>query len=95
MQETRTVLPKSLESDILLANCAWEAILLYNKNTDGDLKHLETSLRHCSEIGNAILKQGLLSLIWHTCLIKKVSILTNIIDKVSNRTLLLSRLQVV
>ena len=75
-------MPKSLESDILLANCAWEAISLYNKNTEADLKYLEVSLRHCGEIGNAILKQGVLSLIWHNCLSKKVSALTNTIDKV-------------
>ena len=75
-------MPKSLESDILLANCAWEAILLYNKSTDADLKYLDVALRHCGEIGNAIIKQGVLSLIWHNCLSKKVSALTNAIDKV-------------
>ena len=75
-------LPKSLESDILLSNCAWEAVLLYDKNSENDITYLEVSLRHCSEIGNAMLKQGVLSLIWHNYLSKRVSLLTNVIDKV-------------
>lgn len=82
MQETRKYLPKSLESDTLLANSAWESIIIYNRESETEIKHLEISLRHCGEIGNAILKQGILSMIWHNHLCKKVSLLTDLIDKV-------------
>ena len=75
-----------MESDTILVNCAWEAILMFNKEKNGisDIKYLEVSLRHCGEIGNAILRQGILSMIWHNYLSKRVSKLTDLIDKVTN-----------
>jgi hypothetical protein len=82
LQETRKFIPKSLEPDILLVNCAWESILLYVKDAEADIKYLNLSLNYCGEIGNAILKQGILSLIWHNHISKRVSLLTDLIDKV-------------
>lgn len=52
------------------------------KDNDKNVNYLDSSLRYCGEIGNAILKQGVLSLIWHNYLSKKVALLTDIIDKV-------------
>ena len=78
-------MPKSLETDILLSNSAWEAALLFNQNFEINVSYLETSLRYIAEIGNAILKQGILSMIWHQLLAKKLSLLTNLIDKVSKK----------
>jgi hypothetical protein len=75
-------LPKSLEPDILLANSAWESIMVFGKSSNGELKHLELALRYCGEIGNAIIRQGILSMIWHGYISKKVSALTELIDKV-------------
>ena len=64
LQLTRKSLPKSLENDILLANAGWEAISLLNKNAE-NVKSFENSLTYCAKIENAILKQGVTSLIWH------------------------------
>ncbi len=76
-------MPKSLESDTLLLNCAWESIKLYNKDQkDFNIKLLENSLSYCGEIGNAIMKQGILSLIWHNYLAKRIRLLTEMIDKI-------------
>jgi hypothetical protein len=66
----------------LLLNCAWESILLYVRDPEADIKYLDLSLKYCGEIGNAILKQGILSMIWHSHLSKRVSLLTDLIDKV-------------
>jgi hypothetical protein len=81
LQYARKYLPKSLESDILLVNGAWESIKVFNKD-DFPIKYLQNSLRYCSEIGNAILKQGILSLLWHTFLSNRIKLLTELIDKV-------------
>jgi hypothetical protein len=75
-------LPKSLEPDTLLANSAWESIILFGKSPEGELKYLELALRYCGEVGNAILRQGILSMMWHGYVSKKVSLLTELIDKV-------------
>lgn len=75
-------MPKALESDTLLANCTWQAIDLYNKDPDRNVAYLEISLRHCCEIGNAILKQGILSLLWHSHICKRLAALTEFIDRV-------------
>jgi hypothetical protein len=83
LQETRNYLPQSLEPDILLSNSAWEAVIAANSNLELDIHYFEMSLRYIGEIGNAILKQGVLSMIWHQYLVKRVSTLTNLIDKVS------------
>ena len=77
-------MPKSLESDILLANAAWEAISLFNKDAE-DVKSFESSLKFCSKIENAILKQGVTSLIWHNSINRKVAALTNLIEKVKEK----------
>lgn len=82
LQETRKYLPKSLEPDTLLANSAWEAMVEFNKNLEAKIEYLELSLRYCGEIGNAIIKQGILSMIWHFNLSKRLQLLTEVIDKV-------------
>ena len=82
LQEARKYLAKSLESDTLLVYSAWESIKAYNKDTEYKIKNLENSLRYASEIGNAIVKQGILSLIWHNYLSKRLKLLTELIDKV-------------
>ena len=82
MQETRNYLPKSLESDTLFINSAFEAINIYNKDPEADIVNLEICLRFCGEIGNAILKQGILVIIWHNYLSKRVAGLTDLIDRV-------------
>ena len=83
LNETRNYLPRSLEPDILLSNSAWEAVICSNKNPELDIHYFEISLRYIGEIGNAILKQGVLSMIWHQYLVKRISTLANLIDKVN------------
>lgn len=83
LQETRKYLPKSLESDTLLANSAWEAMVLFNKSFEANIECLELSLRYCGEIGNAIVRQGILSMIWHYNLSKRLQLLADLIEKVT------------
>lgn len=86
LQFTRKSLPKSLESDSLLANAGWEAISLFNKNGE-DVKSFEDSLKYCAQIENAVLKQGVTTLIWHSSINKKIAALTNLIEKVKKKKL--------
>ncbi len=80
LQKLRVHLSKSLEPDILLVNAAWESIVIFHKELQ--LKFFENSLSFCSRIGNALLRQGVLSMIWHNFICKKVAALTNLIEKV-------------
>lgn len=81
MQEARKYLPKSLESDTILVNCARESILMYEKEAEKEAFYLELALKFCSEIGNAIIRQGILSIIWHRHLSKKIISLTQLVEK--------------
>ncbi len=78
---TRNTLSKSLEPDNLFVNAAWEAISLFNKDPE-NVNSFEISLKFCAKIENAILKQGITSMIWHKFICKKISALTNLIEKV-------------
>ena len=75
-------MPKSLEADILLTNCAWECMALYSKSAEIDVRHLELALKYCGDIGNALIKQGILTMIWQHFVSKRVAMLTDLIDKV-------------
>jgi hypothetical protein len=81
-------LAKSFESDTILANSGWQAITMFNSlNKDGqsNLNYLKMSMKYCGEIGNAIIKQGVLTMIWSDYLSKRISNLTNLIEKVSKQ----------
>ena len=82
MQDIRRYLPKAFETDTLLANCVWESVNLFNENFEVNLAYLEMALVYVSEMGNAILRQGVLSMIWHYYISKRLSILADLIDKV-------------
>lgn len=81
MNDLREDLPRSLESDSLLVNSAWEAIALYDKNSELS-SYFDYSLKCCADIGNAIVKQGITSMIWHSFISKKVAALANLIERV-------------
>lgn len=81
LNDVREALPRALESDSLLVNTAWEAISLYDKNSD-KTQYFDSSLKYCADIGNAILKQGITSMIWHNFVSKKVAALANLIERV-------------
>ena len=81
MQEARKYLPKSLESDTILVNCARESILVYEREAEKETNYLDLALKFCSEIGNAIIRQGILSIIWHKHLSKKIASLAQLIEK--------------
>jgi hypothetical protein len=82
LQDARKYLPKSLEPDNLLVNAAWESIKEFDEEPDYPINYLENSLKYCSEIGNAIVKQGILSLIWHSYIINRIKLLAEFFEKV-------------
>jgi hypothetical protein len=81
LNDLREDLPRAMEAQSLLVNTAWEAIALYDKNSE-TTRYFDYSLKCCAEIGNAILKQGITSMIWHNFISKKVAALANLIERV-------------
>ena len=65
----------------MLVNSAWEAVSLFDKNSENN-RCFDYALKCCAEIGNAIIKQGITSMIWHNFINKKIAALTNLIEKV-------------
>lgn len=81
MEVLKQRLPHSMESDVLLANCCWENAVQWNKDTEC-LKNLESSLEFLRLVQNAILRQGVGSLLWHMFLAKTFSAAAHLMEKV-------------
>ncbi|XP_033735108.1 rab3 GTPase-activating protein non-catalytic subunit-like [Pecten maximus] len=81
MEVLKQRLPHSMEGDVLLANCCWENAVQWNKDTEC-LKNLESSLEFLRLIQNAILRQGVGSLLWHMFLAKTFSAAAHLMEKV-------------
>jgi hypothetical protein len=81
LKKSRQFLPNSLELDTLLVYCAWKAIKLFDVKLDL-IKLFDFTLKYCAHIGNAKIKEGITSMIWHEYICKRVAALTNLIEKV-------------
>ncbi|XP_021378713.1 rab3 GTPase-activating protein non-catalytic subunit-like isoform X1 [Mizuhopecten yessoensis] len=81
MEVLKQRLPHSMEVDVLLANCCWENVVQWNKDTKC-MKNLESSLEFLRLIQNAILRQGVGSLLWHMFIAKTFSAAAHLMEKV-------------
>ncbi|XP_025103721.1 rab3 GTPase-activating protein non-catalytic subunit-like isoform X2 [Pomacea canaliculata] len=73
--------PHSLENDILITNCCWEYVVLWNKDPDV-VKHLQMSVEYLKLVQNAVLRQGVSSMLWHMFILKRMSAIANLMEKV-------------
>ncbi|GAB1601306.1 rab3 GTPase-activating protein non-catalytic subunit-like isoform X2 [Argonauta hians] len=73
--------PHSLDSDVLLANCSWEYIVLWNKDLE-QYHYLQSSLNYLNTIQNAVLRQGLGTMLWNMFAVKRLSAAAHLMEKV-------------
>ena len=73
--------PHSLEKDVLLCNCCWENIVQWNKEPE-TTAFLERGLNFLQLVQNAVMRQGVGSLLWHMFLVKKFSNAAFLMEKV-------------
>lgn len=73
--------PHSLDNDVLLANCCWEYIVLWNNDLE-QYQYLQSSLDYLNAIQNAVLRQGLGSMLWQMFIVKRLSTAAYLLEKV-------------
>ncbi|KAK7502781.1 hypothetical protein BaRGS_00006031 [Batillaria attramentaria] len=81
MQTLRARFPHSLDNDILISNCCWEYAVLWNKDPDV-VRHLQLSLEYLKLVQNAVLRQGVSSMLWHMFVMKRMSAAAQLMEKV-------------
>ncbi|XP_055956898.1 rab3 GTPase-activating protein non-catalytic subunit [Patella vulgata] len=81
LQVLRERFPHSLENDILLSNCCWEYAAQWNREPE-IVKNLELSVEYLKLVQNALLRQGVCSLLWHMFILKRFSAAVYLMDKV-------------
>ncbi|KAI0237109.1 Rab3 GTPase-activating protein non-catalytic subunit [Lamellibrachia satsuma] len=74
-------LPHSLDSDVLMVNCAWEYMILWNKDPQVTYP-LEQALAYLRCIQNAALQHGVAAMLWQMFIVKKVSAASFLMEKV-------------
>lgn len=74
-------LPHSLDSDVLMVNCAWEYMILWNKDPQV-IYPLEQALAYLRCIQNAALQHGVAAMLWQMFIVKKVSSASFLMEKV-------------
>ncbi|GFO27486.1 Rab3 GTPase-activating protein non-catalytic subunit-like [Plakobranchus ocellatus] len=79
--ELRRRFPHTLHNDILLSNCCWEYAVLWNKEPEA-IWSLEFSLEYLRLVQNAVLRQGVSSLLWHMFMKKRASSAAHLMEKV-------------
>ncbi|CAL1542170.1 unnamed protein product [Lymnaea stagnalis] len=81
LEELRRRFPHSLHNDTLLANCCWEYAVVWNKDPE-ITQNLDLSLEFLRLVQNAVLRQGVSSLLWHMFILKRASAAAHLMDKV-------------
>ncbi|XP_071079517.1 rab3 GTPase-activating protein non-catalytic subunit-like [Haliotis cracherodii] len=81
LAELRVRFPHSLENDILLSNCCWEYAVQWNKDPEL-ISYLQLSLEYLKLVQNAVLRQGLCSMMWHMYVLKRVTAAATLMEKV-------------
>ncbi|GFS02472.1 rab3 GTPase-activating protein non-catalytic subunit-like [Elysia marginata] len=82
LDELRKRFPHNLHNDFLLSNCCWEYAVLWNKEPE-ETWNLELSLEFLRLVQNAILRQGVSSLLWHMFMKKRSSSAAHLMEKVA------------
>ncbi|XP_015784433.1 rab3 GTPase-activating protein non-catalytic subunit isoform X2 [Tetranychus urticae] len=75
--------PHSMDCDTLLANCAWECLILWDKDptTDATTQLLSQSLKYLGPVSSALLKHNLACLMWKIAIRKRMELLCCLIEK--------------
>ncbi|KAL4238914.1 Rab3 GTPase-activating protein non-catalytic subunit [Mactra antiquata] len=81
MNVLRTRFPHSVENDVLFSNCCWEYSVLWNKQPE-EVEYLKSALDFLRLVQNAMLRQGVCSMMWHMFLSKKFQTLAYLMEKV-------------
>jgi len=74
-------LPHSLSTDILMANCAWEYCLMWNKDAEY-MEPLQQALAYLHCINNQHVQHGVAVMMWRTFLKEKLSATAKLMQKV-------------
>ncbi|XP_052787528.1 rab3 GTPase-activating protein non-catalytic subunit-like isoform X1 [Mya arenaria] len=81
MDSLRRRFPHSLENDTLFSNCCWEYAVLWNKLPE-EVNNFKVALDYLRLIQNAMLRQGVCSLMWHMFTGKKFQATAQLMEKV-------------
>lgn len=81
LKHLRKRFPSILDNDLLISNCGWEYGVLWNKDVE-EVKNLQCSLDYLKLVQNAVLRQGVSSMLWHMFVAKRVSAAAQLMDKV-------------
>lgn len=81
LQEVQHCFPHTLSSDVLMANCAWEFVVVWNRDPEV-VYPLEQALAYLKCIQNAVLQHGLATMIWQMFAVKKLSSAAFLTEKV-------------
>lgn len=82
LSHVRRRFPHSLEPDVLMANCAWELIMTWDKAPSlASASHLTKSFDYLNAIQNAVLRHNVMCLAWRTYLQKRFEALAGLMQK--------------
>ncbi|KAL8566839.1 hypothetical protein ACOMHN_052237 [Nucella lapillus] len=81
LEDLRMRFPNSLDNDVLLSNCGWEYAVLWNKDPE-EVHHLKSSVEYLKLVQNAVLRQGVSSMLWHMFVTKRMSAAAQLMEKV-------------
>ncbi|XP_076441806.1 rab3 GTPase-activating protein non-catalytic subunit-like [Babylonia areolata] len=81
LEDLRVRFPNSLDNDILISNCGWEYAVLWNKDPE-EVHHLKSSVEYLKLVQNAVLRQGVSSMLWHMFVTKRMSAAAQLMEKV-------------
>lgn len=80
----RRCFPYSLESQVVLANCCWEALSVWDRSPSvANSKYLHQSLNYLNAITSAVLKHNIACLLWKTFVVKKLETLSILMQKMA------------
>ncbi|KAL5008455.1 hypothetical protein ScPMuIL_014036 [Solemya velum] len=81
LEKVRHRFPHSLESDVLLTNSCWEYTVQWNRDPE-NITDLHGALNFLKLVQNAVLRQGVGSMMWHMFLVKRMSSAAHLMEKV-------------
>ncbi|XP_052275243.1 rab3 GTPase-activating protein non-catalytic subunit-like isoform X3 [Dreissena polymorpha] len=73
--------PHSLENDVLFSNSSWEYAVLWNKVPE-EVNNLKHALDFLRLVQNAMLRQGVCSMMWHMFISKRFQAIGQLMEKV-------------
>ncbi|KAI1295485.1 Rab3 GTPase-activating protein regulatory subunit [Halotydeus destructor] len=84
LSHVRRCFPHSLDPQVLLANCCWEAMSHWDKNPSlANADFLTQSLSYLNSVNSSVLKHNIACLLWKTYVVKKFETLCLLMEKMS------------